>query len=82
METKLTLRINEELIHRAKDNARLKGVSLSRMVADYFKTLRAVSLQEPPESPVLSEIMGILSQDIEEKKFRKGYRKHLSDKYL
>ena len=61
METKLTLRIDKELIHKAKDNARLKRVSLSRMVADYFKTLSAVSQQEPPEPPVLSEIMGILS---------------------
>jgi hypothetical protein len=44
MQTKLTLRLEEELISRAKAYSRRTGKSLSRLVADYF------SLLEPMDS--------------------------------
>ncbi|MDH4161890.1 MAG: DUF6364 family protein [Nitrospirota bacterium] len=39
MTTKLTLRLNEAVINKAKKTASKKGVSLSRMVEDYFKAV-------------------------------------------
>lgn len=36
MVTKLTLRIDETLIEQAKGEARRRGTSVSRLVADYF----------------------------------------------
>lgn len=39
MKTKLTLRLEKRLIERAKAHAKRKGMSVSQMVADYFKVL-------------------------------------------
>ena len=36
MNTKLTLRLEEELIKSAKNHANIIGKSVSQMVADYF----------------------------------------------
>lgn len=39
MQTKLTLRLDDSLIKRAKDHARKHGKSLSQIVSDYFVLL-------------------------------------------
>jgi hypothetical protein len=81
MGTKLTLRLEDILIKNAKRAARSRGVSLSKMVADYFKTISSQQKKEAPESPVLSEISGILPPRTDEKKLLKSYKKHLAEKY-
>lgn len=81
MTTKLTLRLDDKVIRQAKEAARTKGVSLSRIVEDYFRSLAVRKEEEVPESPVLSEISGILSAGMSTKKLRVEYRKHLQGKY-
>ncbi len=81
MTTKLTLRIDDKLITRAKKAARAKGVSLSRIVEDYFRSLAARKETKTPESPVLSAIAGVLSSSAGVKKPLSEYRKHLEEKY-
>lgn len=39
MKKKLTLRLDEDLIQRAKKEAERRGKSVSQMVADFFKVL-------------------------------------------
>jgi len=82
MGTKLTLRVDEKLIKVSKRIARSKRVSLSRMVSDYFKSLSTQEKKEITESPVLSEIAGILPSRADSKKLLKNYKKHIEDKYL
>ena len=82
MGTKLTLRLDNDLIKSAKRIAKAKGVSLSMMVSDYFKTISSFQRKEEVESPVLSEIAGILSPGTDNKRLKKSYRKHLEEKYL
>ncbi|MBI5189041.1 MAG: antitoxin [Nitrospirae bacterium] len=82
MGTKLTLRMDEKLIKNAKKAASSRNVSLSRMVSDYFKSLSTQQKKEMTESPVLSEIAGILPSKADNKKLLKGYKKHIEDKYL
>lgn len=81
MTTKLTLRLNETVIKKAKKTASKKGVSLSRMVEDYFKAIGDQGAQEVRESPVLYEISGVLSGKKDAEQLRAGYRKHLAEKY-
>lgn len=81
MATKLTLRLDDKLIKQAKERARSKGVSLSRIVEDYFRSLALRKEKEIPESPVLSEISGVLSTRMGTRKLRVEYRKHLQEKY-
>jgi hypothetical protein len=81
MATKLTLRLDDKLIKQAKETARSKGVSLSRIVEDYFRSLATRKEKEAPESPVLSEISGVLSSGMGMRKPRAEYKKHLQEKY-
>ena len=82
MATKLTLRIDEKVINKAKKAAKIKGVSLSRLVSDYFQSVALHQEKEIVETPVLSEITGILPSKAHSKKLIKEYRKHIEEKYL
>ncbi len=81
MSTKLTLRLDDTVIKKAKKKARTKGVSLSRMVEDYFKSVAEMEQHEVRETPVLYEIAGVLAGKNRAKKAKTEYRKHLSEKY-
>ena len=82
MATKLTLRIDEKIINKAKKAAKIKGVSLSKLVSDYFQSVALHQKKEIVETPVLSEIAGILSSKADSKTLVKEYRKHIEEKYL
>jgi len=62
MKTKLTLRMEKELIERAKAYARRSGRSVSQTVADYFALLDTeLNDQEGADTPIVSSIRGSLS---------------------
>jgi hypothetical protein len=73
--------LDDTVIRKAKKTARTKGVSLSRMVEDYFKSVGEQERHEVRESPVLYEVSGVLSDKHDAVRLRAGYRKHLSEKY-
>jgi replicative DNA helicase len=79
MQTKLTLRLEEDLVRRAKRLAKKRGKSVSKIVADYF-TLFAAEKKKPEEmlSPIVQSLKGALrgaAIDVQD------YHKHLEDKY-
>jgi len=81
MQTKLTLRLEDELINKAKKISNQKGKSLSKLVSDYFAFL--ISKEEEKDdiklTPTVKSIYGILENtNIDESK----YKKHLEKKYL
>ena len=93
MKTKLTLRIEEGLIRRAKEKAKRRGTSVSKMVADYFSVL-----EEGPEdgqgsssgsglpaeyelSESTMEVAGALGSWEEPAEPEEAYRQHLISKY-
>ena len=78
MQTKLTLRLDESLIHQAKEYAKEHDKSLSQVVADYFHVLTEKS-QQQPASPITDSLIGILDP---EKVSQLDYKQHLADKYL
>jgi hypothetical protein len=87
METKLTLRMDENIIHAAKKYAQRQGVSLSKLVADYLriisvKTHSAKNRTEIEPTPILSEIAGVLQKTSRRKDLRKEYHEYLEEKYL
>jgi hypothetical protein len=80
MQTKLTLRLEEKLIRKAKNHSKKSGKSVSRIVADYFEKLDA----SPPEeiegiTPKVAALKGILKGTGVEKK---DYYAHLEEKCL
>jgi hypothetical protein len=82
MSTKLTLRLDEDLIKIAKKTAKAKRTSISKMVTDYFTVISLQEKKEPVESPILSEIAGVLSSQKNNKKLLRSHKQHLEDKYL
>lgn len=80
MDTKLTLKLDEKAIERAKAYAGRRGVSLSRMVETYFLSLtdREEARLEP--TGVVAELAGILAdKDIDLSK--EGRARYLARKY-
>ena len=76
MQTKLTLRLEEELIGVAKEFARSRGKSVSRIVADYFALLGR-GRDGPDITPTVRSMKGSLRSANAE-----DYRRYLEDKYL
>jgi hypothetical protein len=78
MQTKLTLRLEAELIYQAKEYARNHNKSLSQIVTDYFYLLSQQTKKEP-DCPITQALTGILADaDVSEA----DYKQHLLDKYL
>ena len=79
MQTKLTLRLEQDLIERAKAYARHSGKSVSRLVADYFALLEEEAQPQLPElTPLVSSLKGALRNAEVSKEV---YHRYLEDKY-
>ncbi|MCX5810066.1 MAG: DUF6364 family protein [Proteobacteria bacterium] len=78
MQTKLTLRLDEDLIGQAKIYAQQKGRSLSQVVADYFRILNTDTIHTKRTPPITASLRGLLKDaNIDEK----GYREYLEEKF-
>ena len=63
MQTKLTLRLDEDLIERAKRYGKRAGRSVSQMVADYFALLDQELVDEDGEvTPIVASLRGSLRE--------------------
>jgi len=80
MRTKITLYSDSELIREAKRYAQEEGISLSRLVTQFFEELarrRRQKLKSP--TPISDSLRGVLrTGDVDEK----DYRQYLEKKYL
>lgn len=77
MNTKLTLRLDEELIARAKRYSARSGKSVSQLVADYFALIDAKD-SEVKVTPRVRSLRGALAGvEVTEA----DYRKHLEKKH-
>ena len=81
MDTKLTLKIDEQVIHSAKKFAKLHHTSLSKMTENYFRTITSQSDEEPEVIPgVVGELAGMLKgHDIDDS--HESYIDYLDEKY-
>jgi hypothetical protein len=77
MNTKLTLRLDEELIARAKRHSAESGKSVSQLVSDYF-TLIDSQESDVEITPRVRSLRGVLAgSDLDES----DYRHHLEEKH-
>jgi len=79
MQTKLTLRLEDRLIRRAKAYAQRSGKSLSELVADLFVRLQTPTPDETePRSPAVRSLAGALGgKNLD----RGAYRAYLAQKH-
>jgi hypothetical protein len=81
MNTKLTLKLDGEVVERAKVYAERRGLSLSRIVESYFSGLTQQEDQsEQRPTGVVAELTGLLrGLQIEDEK--EGYAEYLLKKH-
>ena len=83
MNTKLTLRMDDELVRQAKEEAARRGKSVSQMVGEFVDSLSAARRDatrgEEDLPPVTASLVGVLKgHDVSQA----DYKKHLLEKYL
>jgi len=79
MNTKLTLRLDDQLIRGAKRYAARSGKSVSQLVGDYFAILEAGDEPSGVElTPRVRRLLGALAGVAVDER---DYRRHLEDKH-
>jgi Family of unknown function (DUF6364) len=79
VQSKLTLRLDDKLIREAKSFAAEAEVSLSKLVADYFRLLMAgKSTPRKTAAPVTRSLRGVLKGSRAD---RESYLAHLETKH-
>jgi len=81
MQTKLTLRMEEELIERAKAYSQRVGKSVSQLFSDYVKVLPETNPDSPKSrslTPIVRSMKGALRGA---KLDEQDYRRHLEEKH-
>ena len=79
MDSKLTLKLDQGTIELAKDYARKKKTSLSKMIENYLKLLTMGTKQDIEISPLVESLIGVLKS--KNKDYEKEYIDHLTKKY-
>ena len=78
MNTKLTLRMDEEQIKRAKEEASRRGKSVSQMVGEFVDSLGLTRSGDAELPPITASLVGVLKgADISEA----DHKKHLEEKH-
>ena len=78
MESRLTLKLDEGVIQRAKHYAQEHNRSVSKLVEDYFRNLTLAKEESPTYSPLVEELSGIIK---EEDLDQQDYASYLEAKY-
>ena len=82
METKLTLRLNENVIKRAKIYAKSQRISLSKMIESYLDSLTREkdTVNKKSITPLVESLSGVINlpSDFD---YKKEYADYLTEKY-
>lgn len=83
MDAKLTLKLNEKVIVRAKKYASTKKVSLSRLIENYLDSLTRDQNDDFEISPFVKSISTgkSIPNDLDYKNIREDYTEYLDKKY-
>lgn len=73
---KLTLSVDGRVVSRAKQYAKRRGVSVSKMVEGYLAAVAEPASSAADSAPILRSVRGILKHAVID-----DYRKHLARKY-
>ncbi len=79
MDSKLTLKLDESVIEKAKQYAKENNISLSRMIESYLKAVTLGQSDKVKISPLVESLTGVIK--LNEEDYRKDYSDFLSQKY-
>ncbi|MDR1170962.1 MAG: DUF6364 family protein [Bacteroidales bacterium] len=82
MNVKLTIQLDDNLIHAAKTYARGKNVSLSKMIESYLKfvTSEESQMKDTEITPLVKSLSGVIELS-PEFDYKTEYGNHLLEKY-
>lgn len=82
MDAKLTLRLNKDVIERAKSYAESQNISLSRLIEAYLDNVSRDSSgnERPTISPLVQSLIGVLDLP-EDYDYKEDYKEHLRKKH-
>ena len=78
MDAKLTLKLDKEIIERAKQYAQDKNTSLSKLIENILSKVTEKNSFQTETTPLVDGLSGILSLD---KIDKEDYRNYLEEKY-
>ena len=79
MDTKLTLKLDKLIIESAKEYAKEKNISLSKMIENYLQAITNKRNKEIEISPLVQSLIGVVGQ--QDDNYKKDYTDYLSKKY-
>jgi hypothetical protein len=80
MDTKLTLKLNEDIIEKAKEYAKSKKTSLSDLIENYLQKLTDDKKSKNTITPLVKSLSGVISLP-KEYNDKKDYTDYLTNKY-
>jgi len=82
METKLTLRLNDKVIDRAKSYARNHKISLSKMIENYLDSITKQKVKENKTTitPLVESLSGVIDLP-SDFNYKSEYHNYLENKY-
>lgn len=81
MDNKLTLKLDNKVIEKAKSYAKRKNTSLSQLIESYLQFLTSSNKNDEEETtPLVKSLSGILNAP-KSLDYKESYKKHLGKKY-
>jgi len=79
MKSKLTLKLNKDIIDLAKTYAKEHNISLSKLIENYLQTITLQRSKKIEISPLVKSLTGVI--DLSDTGYKKDYKDFLSQKY-
>jgi hypothetical protein len=80
MDTKLTLNLDQGVIEQAKEYAKSRKVSLSRLIESYLAALTVKKSNENEITPLVKSLSGVITFD-KDFEYKDRYTSYLIEKY-
>ena len=81
METKLTLKLDDSVINRAKGYAKKRRTSLSKLVENYLESVVSPSKTDIKITPIVKSLLGVIDDVPPDFDYKEEHSKHLWKKY-
>jgi hypothetical protein len=81
MDTKLTIKLDDDVITRAKRYAKNRKTSLSKMIESYLDTVTKPDSKKIKITPLVKSLSGVIKLPVDYD-YKKDYVDYLTKKYL
>lgn len=80
MNTKLTIKLDDDVISRAKRYAKHRKTSLSKMIESYLDSVTKPNSKKIEITPLVKSLSGVITLT-DDYDYKKDYADHLTSKY-